>query len=417
MKILFLTEYFWPYVHGGAEQSIFYLSQALVRSGEEIYILTPNYGNKSREIIDGIEVFRFPFHKKLKNFSDQLTPAYYFNPLYILWQTFQIVSLARRERIQILHSHSLYSLPALVLAGKILNLPTVMTFRDNQVLCNYGFCLSQDQYAHSCNLKDYFLKDFKNYYETRVTNKSAISLLIQLAMAIFGRIRTKTFKFLSKFVSVQIVSSYSQQKTFAGSDFHSTKVIYNLYPNITKPKTHVVTKEYLLYATKLSPGKGLDLLLAAFASISAKLPKIKLLVIGQGDIEKYQKLSQELKVSDKIKFIPRLNSEELMKIRQTALLEIAPSIYPESFGRVALEALVDGTPTIVSNRGGLKEIVEDKVTGYVVEPKVEALAEAIINGVNNNHKLRSNIAAQYPELKKKFELGPVKEHILLYRSL
>ncbi len=417
MKVLFLTEYFYPYVHGGAEVSIFQLGRSLVKSGQQVSILTPNYGTRNKEMIEGIKVFRYPFLKKLKNYSDQLTPFWYSNPFFFFLLTIQIIKTVRREKMQVIHCQSLYSLPAAAVAGKILGLPTIVTFRDSQILCNYGWCLSQNQYGTTCSLKEYFTRDFKKYYQKRVSNKNLAIFLLQLCLAINGRIRTTILKFFARLIPNKITCSYSQQKIFKVNGIGNTEVIYNLYAfpdKLNKPKP---IGECILYATKLSPGKGLDILLPAFARVLAVFPKARLLIVGGGEKNKYLQLSYDLGLGRKVEFSPRVTSEEVMNIRQKVLLEVAPSIYPESFGRVALEALASGIPAVVSNRGGLKEIITDGITGYITAPEEKALAEAIIKGIRNNGKLRANIAANYQSLKQKFGISPVEKHLSLYQSL
>ena len=95
---------------------------------------------------------------------------------------------------------------------------------------------------------------------------------------------------------------------------------------------------------------------------------------------------------------------------------VMPSIYPESFGRAVLEAISCGTPVVVTNIGALPEIVEDKVTGRVVEPSKDNLKEAILDIINNEKKYRQNINKDYAKLKEKFMRAPLKEYLKLYKE-
>ena len=78
MRILFLCDYFPPFAPGGAEWSSYYSAKALARKGEEIIVLTPNYGQLPKiERKQGFKVIRFPFPFKLKN--EQQTLPYFRN--------------------------------------------------------------------------------------------------------------------------------------------------------------------------------------------------------------------------------------------------------------------------------------------------------------------------------------------------
>ena len=93
-----------------------------------------------------------------------------------------------------------------------------------------------------------------------------------------------------------------------------------------------------------------------------------------------------------------------------------PSIYPESFGRSALESLSFGTPVVVTNTGALPEIIEEKITGRVCQPTIENLKEAILEVLQNEEKYRNNITRKYLTLKEKFMINPTKEYLDLYND-
>ena len=172
-----------------------------------------------------------------------------------------------------------------------------------------------------------------------------------------------------------------------------------------------------MYATKLSPGKGLDLLLLSFSQAIKDSSGLKLQIVGGGDVEKYKRMAQKLGIEKHVKFMGLIDRTEVMRMRQESLLEVVPSIYPESFGRAALEALANGLPVVVSDRGGLTDIVQDGVTGFVVEPTREKLVRAIIKGVRRNNFLRENIRNNFEKLRFKFEILPIRRHISLYKNL
>lgn len=416
MTVLFTTEYFPPFIHGGAEVSILELGKALVKRGIKVCVLTPNYGTKKVENVSGIRVIRYFFLKKLEKLSDLLTPMWHFNPIFWLSLLYSVVKTVQEEKIDIIHCQGLYSLPSSVLASKILQIPLVVTFRDNQLLCNYGYCLIRDQFEHSCNFRKYFQEDFRDYFQNKVLDKSIFSFIIQLTQAINGRLRTNILKYFAHFAKIKIVSSSAQQRTFAASGF-VTDTIYNLYPFQASFPKNTSTGDYLLYATKLSSGKGLDLLLNSIPKVLKSYPKIKLVVIGRGDTLRYKKLCKDLNIDNNVKFKSMPSFHEVRVFRSRALLEVCPSIYPESFGRAALESLAVGVPVVVTNRGGLSEIVEDGQTGVVVEPNENDLSLGIIRVIKYNATFRKNIKSRYSDLQKTFYDTPVSQTLDVYQKL
>ena len=66
MKIVFTTEYFHPFTPGGTATSLRLLAAALARAGDEVVIVTPDYGAPREETVDGARVMRFPVRRRLR---------------------------------------------------------------------------------------------------------------------------------------------------------------------------------------------------------------------------------------------------------------------------------------------------------------------------------------------------------------
>jgi N-acetyl-alpha-D-glucosaminyl L-malate synthase BshA len=100
-----------------------------------------------------------------------------------------------------------------------------------------------------------------------------------------------------------------------------------------------------------------------FHRVAQQLPA-RLLMIGDGpDRETAERMADELGVSDRVYFVGSDNDvEEMLPLLDLFLL---PS-EQESFGLAALEAMACGVPVIASNVGGLPELVEDGVSGYLL---------------------------------------------------
>jgi len=110
-----------------------------------------------------------------------------------------------------------------------------------------------------------------------------------------------------------------------------------------------------------------------------EIPNIKLLLIGggEGDFKSYLKdLVSELDISDSVIFTGYRN--DVPQILPQCKILLAPYIN-EAFGRVVIESMVAGVPVIGANAGGLKEIIQEGTTGYLVPPKKpEEIAKKII---------------------------------------
>ena len=127
----------------------------------------------------------------------------------------------------------------------------------------------------------------------------------------------------------------------------------------------------VLYVGRLDAFKGIDLLLAAFARIAEGEPSARLIVAGDGDDEQRSRLrfgSEALGVSGSIHWLGVVPHEEMPSLYASADVMLAPS-YHETFGLAALEAAASGVPVVAADVDGLRAIVVDGLTGYLVRDR------------------------------------------------
>jgi glycosyltransferase involved in cell wall biosynthesis len=138
--------------------------------------------------------------------------------------------------------------------------------------------------------------------------------------------------------------------------------------------------------------KGVTYLLKAFSQLVTRLRSLsrakqgiflamaRLLIVGDGDLRPYyEKVTQDLGIQDQVIFAGQISDKDLPKYYNLADLFVLPSInQSEAFSLVLLEAMACAKPCIASNLPGVRIVVDDKKTGFLVEPRnVEDLAEKI----------------------------------------
>jgi len=133
----------------------------------------------------------------------------------------------------------------------------------------------------------------------------------------------------------------------------------------------------LIHVGRLVPEKGAAVLIRALPLLLDRY-RVRLVISGVGPYrEELVRLAADLGVSDRVLFAGWLPDEVIQHLYRMADVAVVPSLY-EPFGIVALEAMAAGTPLVVSDVGGLGEIVTDGETGLKVPPgRPRALAEAI----------------------------------------
>lgn len=412
IKILFINEYFPPYAPGGGEWSTFYLANDLAkRNLAEVVVVTPSYGNKSIKVEEKVRVEKFPFFGKLNSEKKILSSIYHTNFIWYLTEAFFICKFAIKHNVDLLHVHGKYSIPGARIASFVLRKPILITVRDYMIVCNYGLCLFKGD--KPCSTVDYFRNDFATYYRCYINAKNPINLFTNLIFAIFGRINRNVIRYFALDLDT-VVLSKKQKQIFVNSGFKKVKVIYNSIDFIENLKEKR-RKRIVLFAGRLTFGKGAGLLINIIPEFFRENPGYLFYFIGDGPYKKeLQKLSKRY---PGLRVLGNIEHKKLMSIYQQARVTVVPSLWPEPFGRIALESLSRLTPTVVTNRGGLREIVENERWGYVIEPSEENMLEAIKNAILNFDTLTKNISNDFELIKKKFGRDVSNQYLKHYNTL
>lgn len=144
-----------------------------------------------------------------------------------------------------------------------------------------------------------------------------------------------------------------------------------------KKRWHLEDIPVIISAGRLVNWKRMDILISALPLLKHK--KFKVIICGEGEYKsRLIALSRELKIEDKIIWTGQIRHEEFPGYLSLASVFVQPSI-SESFGMSICEAMAMELPVIASRSGGVPELVDDKVNGFLLEypGKVEKVAEYI----------------------------------------
>jgi D-inositol-3-phosphate glycosyltransferase len=130
----------------------------------------------------------------------------------------------------------------------------------------------------------------------------------------------------------------------------------------------------VLFVGRLERLKGVEIAIRALALLHDRQHEdVRLLVLGQdsregdeSEMERLKAVASEVGVRDRVDFVGSVAHHELPYFYAAADVCVMPS-YSESFGLVGLEAQACGCPVVASDVSGLRSVVRDEVTGYLVE--------------------------------------------------
>ncbi len=137
------------------------------------------------------------------------------------------------------------------------------------------------------------------------------------------------------------------------------KVIYNaIDPSRFKAMVEKLGSKVVLFLGRLSIQKGADYFIHAAKKVLDVEPNITFLVGGKGpELKNLIKLTINLGISDKVKFLGYIPDEDLPKLYALADVYVMPSV-AEPFGITALESIASGTPLIISKDAGVSEVLQ-----------------------------------------------------------
>jgi hypothetical protein len=155
----------------------------------------------------------------------------------------------------------------------------------------------------------------------------------------------------------------------------------------------------ILFVGRLESRKGIDTLLSAVVKLSTTDADFQLRLVGDDSLlgptgstyrEEFERRHPEL--LGRVLFLGSVHDEQLRQEYETCDILVAPSRF-ESFGLILLEAMMFGKPVVAGDIGGMREIVDDGRTGYLVSPEDDdALVEIVLQLIRSS-RLRADIGA------------------------
>jgi glycosyltransferase involved in cell wall biosynthesis len=338
MKILRITSS--GFLEGGVENGVYLTNEILKRDGHEVFTISSDLRPDLMHFSDR-DFKSVPIHGISKYFSNAFNVSAY--------KLTKEVLAEFKPDVVLLHTMSQATASVLFLLRPY---PTLLFIHGPESFTTslLPWHMQSGDYKHeSYVLSDLTFSGRLRYYYFRY---------------ICGIFYALGLKNVTKFVAL---SHYTQRLL-------STEGIESEYiangAQLNKPTSLHTDPAVILYAGRLEKTKGVDDLVRAFKDVIVKFPKAQLRLAGEGAYgSQLNELVKELGITSQVKFLGMLSPDKLAKEYQKASVFVLPSIWPETFGKVGVEAMSAGRPVIATDVGGVRDWLRNGKNGFLVKPQ------------------------------------------------
>jgi glycosyltransferase involved in cell wall biosynthesis len=173
------------------------------------------------------------------------------------------------------------------------------------------------------------------------------------------------------FARMPLVSVSDAQRSQISHDNFAGTVLHGLPKDVLAPTLQPVGG-YLAFLGRIAPEKRVDRAIAIARAVG--LPLRIAAKVDRADESYFRSEIQPLLSQPGIEFIGEINERQKAGFLGNALALLFPIDWPEPFGLVMIEAMACGTPILGFNRGSVPEVLENGLSGFVVESVDEAIA-------------------------------------------
>lgn len=380
MNILLVNKF--HFIKGGSERHFFELKELLENKGHSVTVFSMQHEKNLKSEDEKYFVSQVQTDKISFSWQGVRTVARFF---WSFEARRKVKRLLKDKKIDVVHLHNFNHQisPSILSIFRKKNIPVIMTVHD------YSLISPNANLFVKGKIYDKVLS-YRSWIKDRcVKNSFWASLVVTLEMFLHHKILNVYKKNINKYICPSKFMANKLVK--AGFDKDKVEVLNN-FVNPINIKNRQNKEEYILHYGRLSAEKGIDILIKAMKG----LPNIKLKIVGTGPQEK------ELKqiAGDNIEFVGYKQGDALMSIVSNAKFVVIPSIWYENYPYVVLESHILGVPTLLTNTGGLPEMVTDKENFLFKLGDVKELQNKI-SSLWNNQTLLDKTSKQVVDFVKK----------------
>lgn len=379
LSVMMLSWEFPPRIIGGISPHVYYLSKSLAKNGMKVYVITCDFpGAPAHEVVDDVEVFRIDSYKNPS--PDFATWVYLMN---VNMQK-EAADLIRNlgGKVDVIHAHDWLVATAGIGLKHVFRKPLFATMHSTEIGRRNGIHADYERMIH----------------ETEAWLTYEAWKVICCSDYMVGHVQWAFGLPLDKLVMVPNGVNYEVYDKYENEDLRGFRSKFAL------PEEKIV-----LFVGRLVYEKGVHVFVNAIQQV-VKSVNAKFIIVGNGYMrDQLSGLVKSMGLEHKVLFTGFVDDDTLRKLQRVADVSVVPSLF-EPFGIVALEAMAAKSPVVVSDTGGLSEIVEHDVSGvkaYVDNPS--SLAWAITKVLTDDDYANWIRGNAYKRIREKYDWDKIAQ--------
>lgn len=366
MKILLANKFYYP--RGGGDIYMIELEKLLKENGHEIAIFSMNHPlNLETEYSK-----YFPKEIDVENKKSLSLIRFLIRPFGSFEVRRNFTRLLKKFKPDVIHLNNIHTQlsPIIAQIAHKRGIPVVWTLHDHKLLCPRYDCTRDGKPCELC-----FYSKINSVRYKCMKNSLMASLVAYFEALVWNQ------KHLSRITDTFICPSSFLMKNMIKGGFNPDQLVTlsNFLLDQKLTPINVEKQDYYCYIGRLSPEKGIETLLKA----AVDMPHFKLKVVGTGPLE------NELKAKysrDNIEFMGFRNWDVVKHVLASSQCMVIPSECYENNPLSVIEALCLGTPVVGARIGGIPELIQKGINGFIFEAgNVEDLKKQIANAFRIAH--------------------------------
>jgi glycosyltransferase involved in cell wall biosynthesis len=379
LSVMMLSWEFPPRIIGGISPHVYYLSKGLARSGVKVYVVTCDFPSAAQhEVVDGVEILRIDSYKN---------PS----PDFATWVYLMNVNMQKEAaalinglggKVDVIHAHDWLVATAAIGLKHVFRKPLFATMHSTETGRRNGIHFDYERMIHETEA-------WLTYEAWKVICCS--DYMVSHVQWAFGLPQDKLIM-VPNGVNFEVYSK------------HENEDLTHFRTKFALPEEKIV-----LFVGRLVYEKGAQVLVNAVPKVLDKV-NAKFIIVGNGYMkDQLSGLVRGMGLAHKVMFTGFIEDETLRRLQTCADVSVVPSLF-EPFGIVALEAMAAKSPIVVSDTGGLSEIVEHDITGikvYVGNP--DSLAWGITRMLTDEGHANWMRANAYNKIQERYDWNKIAQ--------